>query len=75
MMMDQVPSILPITPAASEARRRFLAACGTAAIAMPPAISLMLGGDRNYASATSAGSIARLSKLAVRPFDRHPWLA
>ena len=75
MMMDQAPSILPTTPAASEARRRFLAACGSVAVAMPPAISLMLGGERNYANATSAGSIARLGRFPGRPLDRHPSLA
>ncbi|MCC7046066.1 MAG: hypothetical protein IT562_05070 [Alphaproteobacteria bacterium] len=74
MMMDQAPSILPINPAASEARRRFLAACGSAA-AMPPAISLMLGGERNYATATSAGSVARLGRFPGRPLDRHPPIA
>jgi len=42
---------------ASQARRRFLAACGKFALATPPAISLMLAGsERNYATAASGGS-------------------
>lgn len=57
--MKRHRSTQPTVQSASEARRRFLVACGKFAVATPPAISLVFAGsERGFASAVSGGGDA-----------------
>jgi len=54
--MKRNRSTHPTAHSSSEARRRFLVACGKFAVATPPAISLVFAGaDRSFASVSSGG--------------------
>jgi len=57
--MKRLRSTPPTAQSASEARRRFLVACGKFAVATPPAISLVFAGaERGFAAAASSGGDA-----------------
>jgi hypothetical protein len=66
--MKRTRTTHPTAHSISEARRRFLAACGKFAVAAPPAISLVFaGGERDYAAAASGGGDAIRPGLGYIP--------